>query len=131
MSQPRTKRAKCPHCEREFEYERYHSGFGDEGYMYCDRDETVLTWNALKPAYGAIVPKLPWMLDANEQRRVENGVKACPFGGHFAFANPPLCPYCYESIAFLVPDRIYYVVVGRRIDADAEDMWVTGTASNE
>jgi len=92
--------------------------------MYCDHDETVLTWRSLGPEYGRVISsKHPWMLDADEQRRVEEALKPCPHGGHFAFANPPLCPFCHESVAFLVPSRVYYIVVGRRIDADAEDMW--------
>jgi len=93
--------------------------------MYCDHDETVLTWHALGPAYRRVVAKLPWMLETDEQRRVEESLKPCPYGGHFAFANPPLCPFCHESVAFLVPTREYFVVVGRRVDADAEDMWIT------
>jgi len=67
--------ATCPHCGRRFEYERYHAGFSDEGYMYCDHDETVLTWHALGPAYRRVVAKLPWMLETDEQRRVEESLK--------------------------------------------------------
>ena len=46
-----------------------------------------------------------------------------PCGGRFAFSNPPLCPHCHESLASLVPAPIYVIISGRRIDADAGDMW--------
>jgi hypothetical protein len=116
-------RALCPHCGREFEYERYHAGFSNEGHMYCDRDETVITWDAYSPAYSKLTSEHPWMLDSVDQGRVEQALKPCPNGGRFAFANPPLCPFCRESVAYLVPNGEYFIVTGRRVDADAEDMW--------
>ena len=92
--------------------------------MYCDADETVLTWDTYSPAYSRLTPDHPWMLDREGQRRVEAAVGPCPYGGRFAFDNPPLCPFCHESIAFLTPSREYFIVAGRRIDADAENMWI-------
>jgi len=84
-----------------------------------------MTWSSYDPAYRRVVPnKHPWMLDANERQKVEAAVKPCPAGGRFAFENPPLCPFCRESVAFLVPDKIYFIVTGRRVDADLEDAWV-------
>ncbi len=93
--------------------------------MYCDQDETVLTWDTANPCYRTVVTKHPWMLDAVERARVEKVVAPCPNGGRFAFDNPPLCPNCYGSIALLVPDREYFIVVGRRVDGDTEEMWRT------
>ena len=123
MTPPVHHRATCPHCGREFEYERYHAGFSNEGYMYCDEDETVLTWDTYNPAYSRLTSKHPWTLNPEEQKRVEAAVKPCPYGGKFAFANPPLCPFCHESIVFLVPSRAYFVVTGRRVNGDIEDVW--------
>ena len=117
-------RATCPHCGRDFDYDRYHAGFGNQGYMYCDHDETVLTWDTYSPAYLKLTSKHPWMLDPEGKSQVEAAVKPCPYGGSFAFANPPLCPFCHESIGFLTPGNEYFIVVGRRIDADDRGMWM-------
>lgn len=117
----------CPNCGRKLQYARYHAGFSNEGFMYCDRDETVLTWDAYSPNYRRITSQLPWELDVSEQRRVEAAVKPCPYGGGFSFENPPLCPHCHESLAVLVSGRDYFIVTMRRIDADSENMWVAGS----
>ena len=92
--------------------------------MYCDQDETVLTWDAYNPHYSRITSRHPWALDREEQVQVESAIKPCPYGGCFAFANPPLCPHCHESIAFLVPSPEYFIVTGRRVDGDTEDIWL-------
>ena len=117
--------ATCPHCGSEFEYERFHAGFSNEGYMYCNADETVLTWSAYNSAYARLSHKLPWMLDAAEKRRVEDAVKRCPHGGRFGFDNPPRCPICLSAVAFLAPSKEYFIVTGRRIDAEIDDVWTT------
>jgi rRNA maturation protein Nop10 len=116
--------AKCPHCGHEFTYQKYHAGFSNEGYMYCDRDETVFTWDAYAPSYLRLVDKLPWMLSAVEQHLVEAAVRPCPNGGRFAFGNPPLCPSCHGDISALTPSREYYIVTGRRVSGDTEDAWL-------
>lgn len=121
---PERQKATCPHCCREFEYARYHAGFGNQGYMYCDQDETVLTWDTYVDPYSKLTSKHPWMLDSADQSRVEAALKPCPYGGSFAFANPSLCPFCHESIAFLVPSKEYFIVAGRRVEADDQDMWI-------
>ncbi len=93
--------------------------------MYCDKDETVITWGSYNPAYMRVIPdKHPWLLDVDEQQTVEAAVKQCPYGGRFSFDNPPLCPFCHESVAFLVPSREYFIVTGRRLDGDSEDVWL-------
>lgn len=118
-------KATCPHCGEEFSYQRFHAGFSNLGYMYCDRDETVLTWGTYNTTYGRIAPdKHPWMLDRAEQQRVEAAIRPCPYGGRFSFTNPPLCPICHESVAFLVPDKEYYIVTGRQLDGDHDDVWL-------
>jgi hypothetical protein len=71
--------------------------------MYCDRDETVVTWDVYSPSYMRITSKLPWILAAEERQLVEAAIKPCPAGGRFAFANSPRCPQCYESVELLVP----------------------------
>jgi hypothetical protein len=42
----------------------------NEGFMYCDRDETVLTWDAYSVAYARITTDFPWVLDAEDRERV-------------------------------------------------------------
>jgi hypothetical protein len=118
-------RATCLHCGREFSYERFHAGFSNLGYMYCDEDETVITWSTYNPAYIQIIhDKHPWVLDRKEQQKVEASLKPCPYGGCFSFDNPPLCPFCHESVAFLVQGKEYFIVTGRRVDGDREDVWL-------
>ena len=119
-------RAVCTHCNGEFTYYQRHSGFGDEGYMYCDSDETVLTMQFYGATYQSIMTKLPWTLNEGEKQVVEAALKPCPFGGRFSFRNPPRCPHCFEDVSAVVPGGIYYVVTGRRVDADRDHLWRQG-----
>ncbi len=125
MTTRRSQRATCPHCEQAFDYERYHAGFSNLGHLYCDRDETVLTWDSYGATYRRLADeKHPWMLNPAEQLRVEDALMPCSTdGGRFAFANPPLCRNCHQSIEFLVPHREYLVVTGTQLDADVSGMW--------
>jgi hypothetical protein len=34
-------------CTHALKYQRYHAGFSNQGYLYCDRDDTVLTWGPI------------------------------------------------------------------------------------
>jgi hypothetical protein len=92
--------------------------------MYCDQDEAVLTWGMFNPIYRGITKKPPWTLTDEERQLIEGALKACPFGGKFAFANPPLCPVCHRDISSVVPGGIYFVITGRRVDGDKGDIWV-------
>jgi hypothetical protein len=116
----------CPHCNRHIEAQQYHAGFSNLGFMYCDRDGALLTWDTYSVAYTAIVGKHPWMLDAEEKRRVEGAILPCPRGGRFLFRNPPRCPQCNGEIAALLTDDIHFLVYGERFDADADGLWVRG-----
>jgi hypothetical protein len=111
-------------CTHALQYQRLHAGFSNEGYLYCDRDDTVLTWGTYNPHYTRRVDALPWMLTDDEKSVVESAIKPCPCGGRFAFANPPRCPYCHLARPDLVLDATYFVVVGRRLDGDTEAVWV-------
>ena len=126
MTDPRTHNTQCPHCGKSFEYQRHHAGFSSQGFMYCDQDATVLTWGAWDPRYRRLTQKFPWMLDSDERHVVEASTLPCPCGGRFGFANPPRCPLCNEELPSLVPNQIYYVIVGRRIDGDDIDVWLRG-----
>lgn len=111
-------------CTHPLSYQRYHAGFSNLGYLYCDRDDTVLTWGAYNPHYKRIVDKHPWLLTPEEKGVVEAALKPCPCGGRFAFANAPRCPHCRRARPDLALDPTYYVVVGRRLDGDVEAVWV-------
>ncbi len=104
--------------------ERFHAGFSNEGFMYCSRDETLLTWDAYDPEYRRLTESYPWMLAADEQKAVESAAKPCPCGGMFAFANAPRCPSCHDVLAPLDSAREYFLVTGRRLRADADAMWL-------
>jgi hypothetical protein len=115
---------RCPHCERELEYERYHAGFGDQGYLYCDQDATVVTWNSYDPTYSGLVGDThPWMLDDQQKSRVERSVIACPSGGAFRFSANPRCPYCMGELPELKKDPIFFVITGARIDGERQSIW--------
>jgi len=115
----------CPACGREFKYQRYHAGFGNQGYLYCDSSPTVLVWGSLEqPAYRDLIDKHPWMLDRTEQKLVEQALAPCPCGGRFRFDAPPRCPHCRADISALVPDKIYYVDSGDNVDGDSQDRWL-------
>ncbi len=93
--------------------------------MYSDKDETVVTWGSYNSTYIQIVAgKHPWRLSDEERKKVEVAMKPCPYGGRFSFDNPPLCPMCHESVAFLVPGQEYFIVAGQWIDGDREDVWL-------
>ncbi len=94
-----TSEATCPHCKAPFRYERYHAGFSNEGFLYCDGDSTVLTWDAYDGSYLAVADAHPWMLTPEQQETVEANVRPCPCGGRFSFKNTPLCPHCSEEVA--------------------------------
>lgn len=108
----------CPSCGREILYERFHAGFSNEGFAYCDNDSTVLLWETFAPWYTAIVKKHPWMLNDEERRRVEAMFPRCQCGGRFAFTNPPLCPHCRSDISSFVPAGIYFLVIGSPLRYD-------------
>jgi hypothetical protein len=110
-------------CLHPLSYKRYHAGFSNEGYLYCSRDDTVLTWSSHNPHYTRIASKHPWMLTPEEWGAVEAALKPCPCGGEFAFANPPRCPQCHRVRPDLALDRAHYVVVGRHLDGDVEAVW--------
>jgi hypothetical protein len=113
----------CPICHRNLRYERIHAGFSNLGYMYCDQDETVLTWDAYDPRYTRVIDKHPWMLDDDERASVEKALRPCPFGGSFSFRNLPHCPNCGAQLPTLAVQPVYFVVLGRRLDAAQDSVW--------
>jgi hypothetical protein len=118
-------RIRCPHCHRELEYERIHTGFSDLGFMYCDQDETVVTWDSYDETYARIALKHPWTLDAAERQLVVDAMGPCTYGGKFSFDNVPRCPHCNGELPELGADPTYFVVLGRRLDAARDGVWLS------
>src|SRR4051794_13458837 len=86
---------RCNHCNTELHFQQYHAGFGDQGYMYCDQDSTVVTWSSYDPTYSSLSDRThPWVLDDDAKRRVEDAIIECPHGGRFRFDALPRCPHC-------------------------------------
>ena len=121
---------RCPNCKKDIHVKgTYNAGFGDEGFLYCDKDSAVLTFNAYDETYEKLVPnKMPWPpraggdLTTHEQRVIERHLRPCPCGGRFRFQNKPRCPICGSSIEKLV-DSIHYIVLQKKIDGDHSNIW--------
>jgi hypothetical protein len=117
--------ATCPHCHADLRFERFHTGFNNTGYAYCDVDGSLLVWGSYDPRYVAIVGEQhPWMLDAAGRASVEAHLARCPCGGRFGMANPPRCPRCTEPIRELLSDSIYFADFGDCLDPERDDLWV-------
>jgi hypothetical protein len=122
----------CPSCEKNIPIQGiYHAGFNDEGFLYCNRDLTVLTFSIYDETFIKLAPdRTPWPKDAiaplnkEEQGSIERQLKSCPCGGTFSFRNQPRCLYCHASLASLV-DSIHYVIFNRRISGEKEQIWKT------
>lgn len=117
----------CPSCKKKVELDQryfYHAGRSNQGFLYCDRDSTVLVFSTYDPTYVRIVGEVhPWMLDLDQRAEVEEHLISCSCGGSFSFNNPPLCPHCGGSLQPAVPSPMHYVIVNRLIDGDHEPVW--------
>ena len=118
---------QCPHCKRTLRLAQpypYHAGFGDQGFLYCESDPTIVTFGAYGHPYRQLVGAvLPWDLDADQRRRVEEALLPCPCGGRFTFRAEPRCPSCGASLRNALPGDIYYVILGRHVDGEREMIW--------
>lgn len=116
---------QCKSCGAKFAAEEFHAGFSDEGFLYCDRCSTILTWFAYDPDFDRAVgaKKMPWTLTEDERRKVEDHLVKCPCGGRFLFANPLLCPACGKVLSQPMAETIYAVVLGQRVDGEKRKVW--------
>jgi hypothetical protein len=123
------KKQQCKTCGVELEVKgKYHAGFSDLGFLYCDKDTTVLTFSSYDPQYQEIVGRIhPWVLawdgKMGELRRVESRLRKCPCGGSFSFLNPLRCPVCRGAFSGPISDDIYFVILGKRIDGEKTNIW--------
>lgn len=117
----------CPNCAAEIVVDQpyfYHAAFTDLGFMYCDRDSTVLVFSAYDKVFSSIVgEKVPWALSPLEKEAVEKRVRRCPCGGRFAFDNRPRCTECGASLEKAFPSAEHYVIIAKEIDGENEDIW--------
>jgi hypothetical protein len=117
----------CKNCGKTFAIkEKHHAGFSDVGFLYCDRDSTVLTFSAFDPEFERVVgcrDCVPWQLEVDQQERVENALIPCPSGGRFQFRNPLRCPNCGQPLAEPMRKDIYYYVLDARIDGEKTNVW--------
>ena len=44
----------CQHCRKPLTFVQYHAGFSDQGFLYCGKDGTVLTWSSYDRHYTAV-----------------------------------------------------------------------------
>lgn len=119
----------CPNCKEKIKLRQkyfYHAGFSNRGVLYCDKDSSTLKFGSYNPNYQRIVgSKHPWTLTVDEKAQLENHLAPCRCGGRFRFSAPPLCPFCKESLASLLPDDIHFIEVGTVIDADQDNsVWL-------
>lgn len=118
---------ECPNCMRTIGLDQrylYHAGRSNQGFLYCDRDSTVLVFSSYDPVYERLVGDVhPWMLDLDQRAEVEKHLISCRCGGSFLFENPPRCPLCGGSLLSALPSPLHYVIAGRLIDGDREPIW--------
>jgi hypothetical protein len=116
--------ARCGHCGHEIYFERFNARLGNQGYMYCDNDPTVVTWSSYDPEYSKLSgDSHPWMLDAAMKVRIEAAVIVCPMGGHFRFNALPRCPNCHLELPELSSDAACFVVVADRVNGERGSIW--------
>lgn len=126
------KKQQCRTCGVELEVKgKYHAGFSDLGFLYCDKDTTVLTFSSYDTQYQEIVGRIhPWVLAwdgrMDELRRVESKLRKCPCGGSFSFRNPLRCPVCGKAFSRPMSDDIFFVILDKRIDGDKANIWKDG-----
>ncbi len=117
----------CPECRQQIKIKQphaYHARLSNQGFLYCDRDPTILVFSVYDPKYVDLVGEVhPWMLDRDQEERVETQLVQCPCGGRFLFSNAPRCPSCGASLASCLPSSLHYLILGRLIDGDRERIW--------
>ena len=118
---------QCGHCGHTLRLPQphpYHAGFGNQGFLYCDSDPTIVTFSSFDPLYRRLVGEVhPWMLAAPQRQRVEEALLPCPCGGRFSFQAEPRCSSCGTSLRSALPGDIYYVILDRRVDGEREVIW--------
>lgn len=115
----------CKYCNNSYKVNFYHAGFGDVGYLYCNKCTTVVIWGSITDRrYNEIIKgKHPWMLETYEHKLIEDLIKPCPCGGEFKFKNKLLCPTCKKPLADNILNDIYYYIIDKKIDGLKYNIW--------
>ena len=114
----------CPYCKKIITVKgRYHAGFSNQGFLYCDKDSTVLVFDSYGRYYTKLIPnKPPWTLTGKEKELIESHLNQCPCGGSFGFSSKPKCPHCRRELPGLM-DTIYYVILDKTVNGDNKSAW--------
>src|SRR3989338_5439487 len=120
-------RLTCPRCHKALHLRQpypYHAGFGEQGFLYCNKDSTVLTFSVFDRRFQKLIgEKMPWTLNSKDKSNVERALKPCPCGGRFRFKNPAKCPHCGKVLRRGITNDIHYIVLGKTMDAARRNMW--------
>ncbi len=123
---------KCRQCDSTYPVKHtYHAGFSELGFLYCDRDTTVVTFSTWDKVFerlrGELGAKHPWVLGdkalREDVRHIESHLIRCPCGGKFSFGNRLLCPNCRGVLSEPISKTIYFIVLDRWIDGEKESIW--------
>ncbi len=119
---------RCKSCGSKYRLSGHwphHAGDSEVGFLYCDKDSTVVTWSAFDERYLDVADgkNSPWSLLRQEQTAVEAALKPCPCGGTFKFENKLLCPDCGAPLAESIGNTIYFYVIGERADGEEANIW--------
>ena len=111
----------------------YHAGFGDVGFLYCDRDTTVLMFSMYDPFYTKLFEDLgqeaecPWTYaeEGNTEalNLIERNLIGCPCGGQFSFDNHLRCPKCAGVFSEPLSKTIYFIVLDKLLDGNEVNVW--------
>lgn len=112
---------------------RYHAGFNDTPFLYCDKDSTVLTFHDYDPVYRRLLAShslpnaiaLTFIKERNEEalRVIEEHLTSCPCGGRFSFKNPLRCPVCGGAFSGPLSETIYFLVLDKEVDGEKVNVW--------
>ena len=92
--------------------------------MYCDSDNTLVTWSSFGDSYTRLVPdKHPWTLDDDEWLLIEESIIQCPNGGRFKFSGPPRCPFCNGELPQPKSESIYFLVLGDWLNGELQEVF--------
>jgi hypothetical protein len=118
---------ECPGCGEALSYQRFAAA--GQGFMYGASTSVVMTWSSSDPVYRGIVGDVyPWLLSVDQEREVERAVRPGLEGEPFGFDNHPVCPCCGRLLpALFDPARGHFVVLNRRIDAQTDEVWRSGS----
>ena len=97
MSMVILKKGDCEHCERNYRYSLWHSGFGDNSYAYCDQCGMLAILNYSNPQLAGLPPFTTQYAEIDDSW--EPYLSACPCGGQFRKGQSPRCPFCSEKLS--------------------------------